>query len=483
MPRLAKEAVSPSGLYWTPRAKAKFDRCLPAGRACVIRVVKRAWSKHRQHLDWHDGRRPVHGLPSGLVYELKSTRGHRVLLQQLDSNLVLVDLGDHDVVPEYVAMKQAERSANLERRSAAPDFFTPGVEHPLLVHIDDGVEPQFAEEIDNGWLSFLDDEQAAVAAEIFTNTLVAHFVPEQRTYPFLIHGGAGTGKTAILANLALQLKEVGVPTRLRCSNALAKHLKQHAGLDTTALQDEIAPGSVLLVDDPPGITQLRSWIDQAIEANCAAVVACFDPLQWREKRAADRLDALGEDEFPNRYYLKTCYRQGATVAQEANRLMTSIHENSSWRVAADRIAADRAFLRQIQAAYLTGLDFRKPGGRIHLYEGGLAANLRREATRLAGRWDRWTDMPALLMLEDRQRNTTFPKVKELTGIKRLTRGLHQTPDYRGLEFQSVWILMSRELYARIKRGETGLPTADWEALRDLHIALTRAKDELVVFVA
>jgi hypothetical protein len=64
----------------------------------------------------------------------------------------------------------------------------------------------------------------------------------------------------------------------------------------------------------------------------------------------------------------------------------------------------------------------------------------------------------------------------------MTKDLAKVPTYRGLDFQAVWIFISRPLYDRVNTGKLSLSAVEWEFLRDLHIPLTRAKDELVMFV-
>ena len=43
--------------------------------------------------------------------------------------------------------------------------------------------------------------------------------------------------------------------------------------------------------------------------------------------------------------------------------------------------------------------------------------------------------------------------------------------------------MSEDLYGRVQTGQTGLSAKEWESLTNLHIALTRAKDETVITVS
>ena len=155
-------------LYWTTRASANLHRYLPAGQDQVIKVVRTAVPKHEAGLDWHDGKKRVQGARTHAVSELRSTSAHRVLVHPDGSDLVIVDVGDHDVVRRYADATSALHHLWLTTKLLAPGFFQPRLVHPLLVETDEGVEPQLAEELDSGWLSYLDEEQAAVTNRVFT---------------------------------------------------------------------------------------------------------------------------------------------------------------------------------------------------------------------------------------------------------------------------------------------------------------------------
>jgi hypothetical protein len=42
--------------------------------------------------------------------------------------------------------------------------------------------------------------------------------------------------------------------------------------------------------------------------------------------------------------------------------------------------------------------------------------------------------------------------------------------------------MSHDFYKRVQHGKLGLGTSEWESLRLLHLAFTRAKDETLLFL-
>jgi hypothetical protein len=222
-------------LYWTTHASSNFHRYLPAGQDQVIKVVRTAVRKHAEGLDWHDGKKRVQGVRTHAVYELRSTSGHRVLVHPDESDLVIVDVGEHEVVRRYARASAADHQMWLKMKLPAPKFFQPTFAHPLLLETDEGVDSELPEELDSGWLSYLDKEQAAVTDRVCDTLALSRFNQDVATYAFLVHGGAGTGKTAILANLATRFAEMSIPVRLECSPAVRRYLRQYARIRSDLL--------------------------------------------------------------------------------------------------------------------------------------------------------------------------------------------------------------------------------------------------------
>lgn len=465
--------------WWTPRARKHYDRAMADFKQRCVSVVRTATRKYASTQDWYDGKKTVQGLAEP-VRELRASAADRVLIQEVHGHLVIVDVGNHDVVAEFVATAGAYREDQLSQAEPALPAFNPSTEAPLFVNIDQPVEPHYAEELSGtSWLSFLSDEQARVADALFERVSMSSRSTRE---PFLayISGGAGTGKTVILLNLAIRLREAGFPVRFECSAALTNHLRQYTGINVRSLNIAM-PGAIRLIDDPasPGRIDL-AWNGVSGHRD-HTVIAGFDPLQWRDKRLAEAIAGLPSADVE--FHLSTCYRQGANLGLHALEIVAAVHDRSSWRSDPHRVKAERDLLKELEARYLANLQFVKPGGRSRVIDGGIKSKaFADEVEALRARFDRWHDMPSLLILEDREHGVTTGKnlSQPLQGIKRVTESLQTINAYRGLDFQAVWIFMSKTYYERIQKGQLSLSKQEWESLRDLHVAFTRAKDETIV---
>ena len=185
------------------------------------------------------------------------------------------------------------------------------------------------------------------------------------------------------------------------------------------------------------------------------------------------------------FFLTTCYRQGENLARQAQDVVAKVNARSSWRADRQKIAAEREFLQTLEAQYLGRLELIKPGGRVKVVPPSSArAVLEQEASSVRQRWYNWEDLPSMLLLEDRYHGVHLGKQTRslVSQIKRLEMPLDAVDRYRGLEFQSVWIFMEQSFYDNVEKGRTGLSSAEWAQLRDLHIALTMAKDEMLIFL-
>ena len=212
------------------------------------------------------------------------------------------------------------------------------------------------------------------------------------------------------------------------------------------------------------------------------MIVGFDPMQWPLKSLKTQLATLPAADFDE--ILLDCYRQSSGLARKATELISAVHERSSFRVDPPRIMAERTVLEELSAQYLKGLSFSRPGGRF--------------AVRECHRWTSWrkptdfgtaptygrTPCPALLVLEDRVAGIKTPTVVKQAkkGIKTQTEGLDTVGSYRGLDYQAVWIFLDRAFYYRVQQGVTGLRGFEWTRLLQLHVPLTRARDETVLFL-
>ncbi|MEU4645041.1 hypothetical protein [Micromonospora sp. NPDC023814] len=461
-------------LSWTGRARRAYERTMPQARGRVLTVVRTAFNRRATSSDWYEGKKTLQGVREN-VYELRYTHSCRVLLQPVRDELVIVDIGNHDVTTRYAALRPSQRAKLIEDRTPAPPGFT-GT-HPLFEEVDEGTYT--SNDPVTGWAEFLSDDQAALADLILEQTQYADLADE--TEVIYLRGGAGTGKTAVLLNLALRLHDAGIPVDFRCSTAVAKYLAAHTRVNVKRLQAPMAPHAAILLDDPRSPASVTAAVNQARLAKAPAVIVGFDPLQWPLKSLDTHLQAMPKPDIDEA--LHDCYRQSAALARQATEVVTRIHERSSFRVDPVRIEAERRVLAELSNHYLTGLQFTRPGGRFAI-RGCAEDDVYAEAGRLKSRADLWQDLPALLVLEDRAHGVTLvPDFKKYRrGINTQTSALEDVAAYRGLDFQTVWIFMHRTFYERIQQGVTGLKGAEWASLLNMHIPMTRARDDTILFL-
>lgn len=461
-------------LAWTPRAQQAFANAMADARGRVMTVVRTASARRESGHDWHHGKKALQGVREN-VYELRYTHSCRVLIQEVERTLVVVDIGDHDVTSRYADLAAAKRASLLAEREPVPEWFI--APHPLFEEVDDSA--LVADGDASGWAAFLSDQQAAIADLLEQE--VVESIDQAGPLIAYLRGGAGTGKTAVLLNVALRLHDLGLAPEFRCSPALAKYLRAHTHVNVRLLGGDPASPSVILIDDPSTPAVVQDAVREAAESGAVAVIVGFDPMQWPLKSLSAQLDALPDPHIDE--VLHDCYRQSSGLAKKAIKMISLVHERSSFRVDPARIEAEREALAELSAEYLDGLEFSRPGGRFKVHAATMP-NLVAEATRFRSRTDLWTDLPALLVLEDRANGVTLTNEGKNArrGIKTQTEDLDQVGRYRGLDFQGVWIFMRRDYYERVQRGATGLKGAEWTRLLQLHIPLTRARDEAVLFL-
>lgn len=470
-------------VYWDDGAEDAYWHANTQVQRATVRCLREAFQRWCKVANWYDGKKSLQGVGRN-VYEWRASDkvgGYRVLVAEDNHSayprLLFLGVGDHAWVKKFVS--KYAHSADLlgARAHPAVSSFSCDRVNPLFGDIEDSTDPTWAEELHGeSWMWFLSEEQSRIADDVFGLVTSSTGSPSVS----YLSGGAGTGKTAILLSLASRLRQQRIPVDFQCSTYLAKHLNSYAGVSMRAIKSS-DPGAVLLVDDPEGPSTVQEAVARA-KSQRRHLVLGFDPLQWTGKRLGQQMDNLpGARQFS----LTTCYRQGENLARQAQDVVAKVNARSSWRADRQKIAAEREFLQAIEAQYLGRLELIKPGGRVKVVPPSSArAVLEQEASSVRQRWYNWEDLPNLLLLEDRFHGVHLGKQTRslVSQIKRLEMPLDAVERYRGLEFQSVWIFMEEGFYDNVEKGRTGLSSAEWAQLRDLHIALTRAKDEMLIFL-
>ena len=76
-----------------------------------------------------------------------------------------------------------------------------------------------------------------------------------------------------------------------------------------------------------------------------------------------------------------------------------------------------------------------------------------------------------------------PYVKtNFQGVNKLEITLSKYREIRGVEFQEVFLFLSKTFWNNLNVGKQGLNSTNWEKITSLHTVLSRPKDSLVILV-
>lgn len=429
-------------------------------------------------------RKALQGSPLPL-YRVKVTKGDRLLLHWEGRQIVLVDVGPHEVMEIFTSLPVATQRAIIDRASPADRVFLPEYVNSLFESVDGTVLARYdAELIPQVWAQFLDLEQQSVLGDVEQAVAdhVAAGQPEMAVH--FVLGGAGTGKTTLLLHLAADLPVLlERPVTLRVSTAVRNYLRQVSVLSGLAVNEPATAGGVVLLDDPGSAFEVEKAIAVAREAGAAAFVMAGDPLQWNDKDLAGAYARLGSRGVDQVHTLHTCYRQQGKVATRALDMTRAILERSSWRSDPRRIEAERERLADLKHMCLDSVVLADDAGRAPVYRDNLDLAFANEALRLRLRDDRWETHP-LLLLYDGEAGVKLPGRWKamLEGLGVHIKPLTSSDQVRGVEYQEVFLLLSEHLVDRIDRGDNGLSAVEWKGFMTLHRLFTRAKDSVVTFV-
>jgi hypothetical protein len=237
-----------------------------------------------------------------VALEVDVAGGERMLVHPQDGRLVLVDLGKHEIVAHY--QRTGNLQAETRRLATPPASFVDEVPPGFFTFDIESEWRDYANEADPAWLSYLDEQQGAVANAVLT--AIRRCAADARAWHMaLLMGGPGTGKTSILLNLVSRCIELDIVPQVVVSDEVAEYIEAatHIGLDTfrttLAAAKYRQDGDVLFVDDPDQLGDINDakWFAQ--QRKYRTVVVGVDPLQmqgtpttiscgWQADRPASR---------------------------------------------------------------------------------------------------------------------------------------------------------------------------------------------------
>jgi hypothetical protein len=496
---MVKNLDQPFKIYWTERFLKKMVKFNLTEVGLPRRMAELQKRYNQDPTNWHRGLERLTAVQGSMqVYRDVLTTGDRIVFVLKNNySIVLVDIGNHDVMREYGNLNKKIRNQDLATAKVASETFMNyvalrtntekkdsfGAEILEILLEGEFVKQErllYVEELGSPWVTYLDLPQKYLLSNLLNKISSPS---ENMTIDFVI-GGAGTGKTVILHALALELRNRRIPTSFDLKDQVAKYLKS-GDEPIPGYQIEPIPSSILLVDDPLSLEELKLKIRKARSAKCRAVVVAFDPLQWHDRDMEKKIDLVCERNPHQTHVLRVCYRQSGLVGEKASKITRSIFSRTSKWSAKSEVKK----LKNETSAFLTlslDMEFVDSDGFLTIYSDDTnnPVDYERELNRFRSRKDLWEHWhPIAFVIEDEISSKIKTKIKKTAiGLNRTEIKLSNYQTIRGVEYQEVFLFISQRYWDEVLTGIEGASPQQWKKLTCLHTILSRPKDGLTIFV-
>lgn len=432
------------------------------------------------------------------VFKIAVTSGDRLIFSWKNNKLTMLALGKHEIMETYSKLSTEIIVSDLQRALPAPSWLCQQVDYFLIQNAvasnsdSNNLAPlletnlstpgqerwKYEAEIDKSWVTFLDEEQRKVASDLFK----AINSDNEKMQVHFILGGPGTGKTVVLFNLAQNISRNGRAVSFDLTDAVYKYLKS-SGLNVPGAQLPISHGCVLLIDDPISAKDIAYQIRKAQTEKCKSVVIGLDPLQWHDEGAAQNFISLQEKYSITYHQLWTCYRQTKRVGESALNFTKKFFKGKPEVTNVNRKIVAQIELRNFINLSLA-MEFVDEDGRFNLVEASGSEQILTEVTRFKARYDKWEHTaPVAFVFDDRLLPFSRKAIQELgKGTGKRDYRLQRSSDLRGLEFQEVFVFLSRHFWTLAQTDLSKLKSEQWNELSHLHTVFSRPKDSLLIFI-
>jgi hypothetical protein len=439
---------------------------------------------------WPDQCKPINGTKKNWpkLYEWRMSIRARVIFTNL-TKPVLVDFDlKHESVDDLI--RNMSGVGVRELVDNAKPFTNPQNTPKTLENEDLQVlksEPDigalsFVEEYFDDWVHFLDYDQEMVRDRILDSIL-----GKENSNLILLLGGAGTGKTSLLTNLAFNLDELGIPVSLRVNPGVRAYLasgkRTIPGLNANSYS---TVGGILLIDDPITLAGLGYEISVATK-NGTKVVIGIDPTQWHQRRLAENWDEFKKTYEHNVFTLTTAYRQNEGVGAPALQLIKEFFKRSSAFIEYYKVAREHEQLRDAWEICLEQVEFKNTGGGITVSETGWSTMDFKNDLKNILAWETERSWPKLLIGHEQfagipeEARTALESAKR-KGLKYHQRSFGAVDQVRGTEYDFVILFIPKTKWLRMKTGKKAAGTKEWESLNTTLTFLTRAKNHVFVYL-
>ena len=486
-------------ICWTPRFKQKFDRYVGLQDFAVKRLgsLVNRYRQNPEHWSFDLERLKDDSLKPWAVFKIALTSGDRLIFVLHSNKLILVDIGDHDVMQNYAHLSSPVRNSDIERmlpipnnllfeinevaqsssKKTNPNNLSIGGINLSEQSIEGDSRWLYEEELDERWVTFLDDEQFRISEELtgFLSDREADF------QVFLLMGGPGTGKTMILQNIAEKLDRKGRAVTLQMSDPVRKYLES-GGAKLPGLNLEVTEGTILLIDDPETSRHLISDLRRGKSRGVRAVVIATDPLQWLEKQSLEDFEKIQESYKTSIFTLWTCYRQSLNVGKAAIDFTQEIINLQLSQQSTNFDKVDKDLEKYLDLS--GGMEYVDDGGSFEIIRNFQEKHIEDILGNFRSRYDRWKHFsPICIVYDDPIPRQIRNQVKQFSdGLNRLEVTLTQVSRIRGQEFQEMIVFLNESTWNRMHSSGQGSKTGTLEIALQLHIALSRPKDRLYIII-
>ena len=492
-------------LLTTKRFKDSLNRYNGIDLVVINRVVELLRKAEADSNLWHFNEEKLKDESFGEIKAFKTavTSGDRLIYVVEKQKLILVDVGTHDVMNQYAKTSKKTKIEDL-RSATEPDIWFKKILHEVVLQKNGRAKGlknsksqqldiseilneekngeefrfQFLEELDDKWVHFLDEEQSKISGEIFDLVLQ----PSDSMSINFVLGGPGTGKTVVLLNLANKLEKFGRSISFQLSKPVFRYLNS-GPTKIPGVNFGPGPGVVVLIDDPIDSDHLSDLIRKSRSVKANSVVIALDPLQWHEKAMPENFEKIFANYNAKIYPLINCYRQSKGVAEKSMEITRQLFANNSRFILKEKQQIEKDNLAPFIKLSL-GMQFVDDSGRYKIYTSEINDSIESEIKRFREREFIWKHTNPIVFVYDEHYSDKAKKFaqEKAHGINRLDVNISRYQDIRGVEFQELFLFVSKNYWDSVTSGKKGLGSAEWERITCLHTILSRPKDGLCIFV-
>lgn len=489
-------------VLWTPRFDSNLKRYSGLQNLVAKKTFELTRKAEAMPNTWHFELEKMKDDSFGNLnfFKVAITAGDRMIFLVNEGSIILCDIGKHEVMDEYASLSRAVRDSDIAKALQPLPWFKSYLsmkfekDRPKLVAQDSisnsenldisvslpGEERWLhEEELSAAWVSYLDQEQAVVSSKL----LELIEAPKHSFEVYFVLGGPGTGKTVVLLNLAINLKNKGLSVSFEMAPQVLKYL--NSGDQTVPGANlGLGPGVTILIDDPGSPDQLATRLRHAKTSKVRCVVVALDPLQWHQTSAVLKFEQIYRDYSSQLFSLWNCYRQARNVGKRAIEIVQSLYSSDN----EERLSPKKQVELRDARKYLDlslGMEFKDTTGRFMVYDLPWdSKHIINETDRIRARYDLWKHFhPICIVFHDSiPANIKGEFINATQGLNRRDISMSKYEDIRGLEFQELILVVPNYYWSNLQNAIATQEIRQIAEFSCLHTILSRPKDSLMIFV-